>query len=81
LDWLSENVHLPHSARNDRFDRTLAPWLNRPLEETEKDTNDEIVVCAPVGSGKTTFFELLLLFAVFFLNVMRQNNNNPYYIY
>ena len=64
VEWIERNVELPHSARNPRFRQETAPWLNRPLEEIAKDTNDEVVVCAPVGSGKTTLFECLLAWVV-----------------
>jgi phage terminase large subunit GpA-like protein len=64
VEWIERHVELPHSARNPRFRRDTAPWLNRPLEEVAKDTNDEVVICAPVGSGKTTLFECLLAWVV-----------------
>lgn len=64
LEWMSRNVVVPHSARNTQFDPTTAPWMNEPIEEIAKDSNDEIVICAPVGSGKTTLFEALTAWIV-----------------
>jgi phage terminase large subunit GpA-like protein len=64
LDWIEANVELPHSARNPKFRRDTAPWLSKPLEEIARDTNHEVVICAPVGSGKTTLFECMLAWVV-----------------
>lgn len=64
LEWMGRNVVIPHSARNTQFDATTAPWLNEPIAEIAKDFNDEIVIAAPVGSGKTTLFEALLAWIV-----------------
>lgn len=64
IEWMGRNVVVPHSARNTRFDPATAPWLNEPIAEVAKDTNKEIVISAPVGSGKTTFFEALLAWII-----------------
>ena len=64
LTWMERNVQIPHSSRNPRFRRDTAPWLNDIFNATALDTNDEIVVAAPVGSGKTTFFECLIAWIV-----------------
>ena len=64
LTWMERNVQIPHSSRNPRFRRDTAPWLNDIFHATALDTNDEIVVAAPVGSGKTTFFECLIAWIV-----------------
>lgn len=64
LEWMRRNVVVPHSARNTQFDPSTAPWMNEPIAEIAKDNNDEIIICAPVGSGKTTLFEALLAWIV-----------------
>jgi phage terminase large subunit GpA-like protein len=64
VQWMSRHVVVPHSARNTQFDSTTAQWMNEPIEEIAKDTNDEILICAPVGSGKTTLFEALLAWII-----------------
>ena len=64
IEWMSRNVVVPHSARNTQFDPATAPWMNEPIAEIAKDSNDEIVICAPVGSGKTTLFEALIAWIV-----------------
>ena len=61
---MRRNVVVPHSARNTRFDPATSPWMNEPIAEIAKDTNTEIVISAPVGSGKTTLFEALLAWIV-----------------
>lgn len=64
LDWAERHVSFPHSDRAKRFSRHQAPWLNGALEAaTDADTR-EIVLMAPVGSGKTTFFEVLACWIV-----------------
>lgn len=63
-EWMARNVVIPHSARNTQFDPTTAPWFSEIIEEIARDSNDEIVVAAPVGSGKTTLFESLLCWIV-----------------
>lgn len=64
LDWAERHVQFPHSDRAKRFSRQQAPWLNGPLEAaTDADTR-EILLMAPVGSGKTTMFEALACWIV-----------------
>jgi len=64
LDWCETHVQFPHSDRAKRFMRQQAPWLNEPLQAaTDADTR-EIVLMAPVGSGKTTMFEALACWIV-----------------
>lgn len=64
VEWMARNVVVPHSARNTQFDPATAPWMNEPIAEIAKDSNDEIVICAPVGSGKTTLFEALIAWII-----------------
>jgi phage terminase large subunit GpA-like protein len=62
--WMARHVVIPHSARNTQFDPATAPWFSEVIDEIAKDSNDEIVIAAPVGSGKTTLFETLLCWIV-----------------
>ena len=64
LDWSEDYVQFPHSDRSKRFDRNQAPWLNEILEWAVDSETREIVMCAPVGSGKTTLFEALACWIV-----------------
>jgi len=64
LEWMERHVTVPHSDRNTRFDPKTAPWFAEPINEIGKDANDEIVIAAPVGSGKTTLIESLLCWFV-----------------
>ena len=64
VEWMSRNVVIPHSSRNTQFDPSTAPWMLEPIAEIAKDSNDEILICAPVGSGKTTLFEALLAWII-----------------
>lgn len=64
LEWAERHVQFPHSDRSKRFSRRQAPWLNGVLEAaTDVDTR-EVVLMAPVGSGKTTMFEALACWIV-----------------
>lgn len=64
LDWMEENVVLPHSARATLFDRATAPWLNAIVGAFASGRNRQIAVRAPVGGGKTTLLELLVTYVV-----------------
>jgi phage terminase large subunit GpA-like protein len=64
LEWAEKHVQLPHSDRAKRFDRRQAPWLNGVLEAATDEDTREVVLCAPVGSGKTTMFEVLACWIV-----------------
>ena len=63
-EWAESHVTIPHSARSSRFDRTTAPWLNAPMDAARDNRNREICILAPVGSGKSTFFEVLSCYIV-----------------
>lgn len=56
-EWAGKFVKLPHSARSPEFDISSTPWLLEPMREFSDNDNKEIVIVAPVGSGKTTLFE------------------------
>lgn len=59
-EWCSKNVKLPHSARSPQFDISATPWLREPMLDISDNDNKEVVIVAPVGSGKTTLFEGLI---------------------
>jgi phage terminase large subunit GpA-like protein len=56
-EWCTKHVKLPHSARSPQFDISSTPWLIDPMIAFSDNDNKEIVIVAPVGSGKTTLFE------------------------
>lgn len=60
VEWACRNVKLPHSARSPNFDIDSTPWLRWPMEQIGDNDNKEIVLMAPVGSGKTTMLEGVL---------------------
>ena len=60
VDWACKYVRLPHSARSPQFDISATPWLRWPMEQIADNANREVVLMAPVGSGKTTMLEGLL---------------------
>lgn len=60
VDWACKYVKLPQSARSPQFDIDSTPWLRFPMMQIADDENREVVVIAPVGSGKTTMLEGLL---------------------
>ena len=64
VEWISENVRLPHSARSTEFDASVAPWLTDILRAVQDDAVRQIVVCAPTGGAKTTLLEVLIPFIV-----------------
>ena len=64
LDWLEENMVIPHSARATTFDRAVAPWLNDIVGAFASGHFRQIAIRAPVGGGKTTLLELLVTYVV-----------------
>lgn len=64
LDWAEAHVQFPHSDRGKRFLRRQAPWLNMVLEACVDAGTREVILMAPVGSGKTTMFEVLACWMV-----------------
>jgi len=62
-DWCADNVKLPYgSSRSPTFAPDLTPWVREPLEEIFDNFNREIVLLAPVGSGKSTMIEAMLCY-------------------
>lgn len=64
IDWMQENVRLPHSARSTYFDPTLAPWLNDIIKAVQDDNIQQIAICAPTGGAKTTLLELVIPYII-----------------
>lgn len=60
VDWACKYVKLPQSARSPQFDIDSTPWLRWPMQQIADDENKEVVLMAPVGSGKTTMLEGVL---------------------
>jgi hypothetical protein len=58
IDWASKNVKLSRSSRSEYADLRQTPWLVDPLETILGNTGVEIVINAPVGSGKSTMLEI-----------------------
>lgn len=63
-EWCERNVVLPHSNKSPRWDIAGSPWLREPMLAAADNRNREIVLVAPTGSGKTTFFEGLIPYAI-----------------
>lgn len=61
-EWAARNVRLSRSSRSTHADLSLTPWLIEPLEAFFTNTNSEVVLCFPPGSGKSTCFELAAAF-------------------
>lgn len=64
LDWMKQNVRLPHSARSTYFDSSLAPWLNDIIKAVQDDGVQQITICAPTGGAKTTLLELVIPYII-----------------
>lgn len=60
VEWACKYVKLPQSARSPNFDIDSTPWLKWPMLQIADDENREVIIMAPVGSGKTTMFEGVL---------------------
>ena len=60
VEWACKYVKLPQSARSPNFDIDSTPWLRWPMLQIADDENREVIIMAPVGSGKTTMFEGVL---------------------
>ena len=51
IEWLRDNVRLPHSARSSNFDPGIAPWLNEIIRRFSDGATRQIAIRAPVGGG------------------------------
>lgn len=58
-EWAAENVRLFRSTDSSYYRPEFTPWWNEPMAEMLDDENKEIVVTAPVGSGKSTMIEAM----------------------
>jgi hypothetical protein len=58
VDWAAKNVKLSRSSRSEYADLKQTPWLIDPLETILGNDATEVVVNAPVGSGKSTMLEI-----------------------
>jgi len=64
-EWCAKNVKLTYgSSRAPTFSPDLTPWVRDPMAEIFDNANKEIVIKAPVGSGKSTMIEALLSYVV-----------------
>jgi phage terminase large subunit GpA-like protein len=58
-DWVNSHVKVIDSPKGGSYDINQTPWFREPLQEIADNSNDEIVIIAPVGSGKTALYEAL----------------------
>jgi hypothetical protein len=58
IDWAAKNVKLSRSSRSEYADLKQTPWLIDPLEAILSNNYSEVVINAPVGSGKSTMLEI-----------------------
>lgn len=58
VEWAANNVKLSRSSRSEYADLKQTPWLIEPLETILGNNATEVVVNAPVGSGKSTMLEI-----------------------
>lgn len=63
-DWAGVHVHPANSERGVKFDADATPWLREPMTLAADNEIREMVISAPVGSGKTTFFEGLIAWLI-----------------
>lgn len=59
-EWFSEYVKVVDSPHGANYDINQTPWFKDIAEAIADNSNDEIVIVAPVGSGKTALFEALI---------------------
>jgi hypothetical protein len=59
VEWARDNVLLPGSSLDEKFNPDITPWTSEPLERTD-DGTPEMVLVEPVQSGKSTVGEAAL---------------------
>ena len=59
-DWFNTYVKVVDSPHGANYDINQTPWFKEIAAAVADNSNDEIVIVAPVGSGKTAFFEALI---------------------
>lgn len=57
VPWSEENVRLPNSARSERFDISVAPWLREPLSRIADPGTRIVTFVKPVQCGGSTVGE------------------------
>jgi phage terminase large subunit GpA-like protein len=62
--WAGENVRIANSERSPKYDADQTPWWKAPSERAADISTRQIVVIAPTGSGKSTFYEGLIPYCV-----------------
>jgi len=79
VGWAEHNIRLPGSAKSERFDCSITPWLREPLERLGDDETRTITFVKPVQSGGSTLGEIALCFWASFFKGIVQNNwpNDP----
>jgi len=64
VDWCVKYVKLPHSHRSPEFDVNATPYLRAPMLSVADNGYREVILMAPTGSGKTTWMESFVQWAV-----------------
>ena len=62
--WAKANVKVARSSRSEYADLTQTPWLIEPLEIILSNNQEEIVMLAPTGGGKSTMLEIAITYIV-----------------
>jgi hypothetical protein len=74
IPWAEENVRLPGSARSERFDADITPWIKEPLSKINDALTRKITLIKPVQAGGSTFGEVSLLYWIAFCRGFLQYN-------
>jgi len=62
-DWANGRVAI-YEGKSPFYDVTQTPWMREPLDELKNSDTNEIVILAPIGSGKTTMLEAALAYFI-----------------
>jgi hypothetical protein len=62
ITWAAEHVRLPGSARSERFDPDITPWLREPLAALLDGATRIVTFIKPVQSGGSTLGEVALCY-------------------
>lgn len=66
IDFAHEHVRLPGSARSERFDISITPWLKEPLQRIADGITRVITFVKPVQCGGSVLGEIALLFWIMY---------------
>jgi len=66
IEWAWENVRLPGSARSERFDISITPWLREPLSRIADGVTRVITFVKPIQCGGSVLGEIALLYWILF---------------